>query len=144
MGLLLGVSGDVDQVAIAAVLKGAEIDTAGWEIVDDGRVFGGVRIERRGGTRIVRCVCHLDGLSIWLMDDGRRCVVDESTTWLIGRRWIVEDNVDTRLFGTVMLGSFSLVCVVRFHCSLSIVFRCLLPPSLLGCQRLFTSEVPCM
>lgn len=144
MGLLLGVSGDVYQVAIAAVLRGAEIDTAGWEIVDDGRVSDGARIERRGGTRIVRCVCHFDDLSIWLMDDGRRCVVDESTTWLIGRRWIVEDNVDTRLFGTVMLDSFSLVCVVRFHCSLSIVFRCLLPPSLLGYQRPFTSEVPCM
>jgi len=80
VGLLLGISGDVYQVAIAAVLKGAEIDTAGWKIVDDGRVFGGVRIERRGGTRIVRCVCHFDGLSIWLMDDGRRWVVDGSTT----------------------------------------------------------------
>lgn len=135
MGLLLGVSGDVYQVAIAAVLRGAEIDTAGWEIVDDGRVSDGARIERRGRTRIVRCVCHFDGLSIWLMDDGRRWVVDESTTWLIGRRWIVEDNVDTGLFGTVMLGSFSLVCVVWFHCSLSIVFRCLLPPSLLGYRR---------
>lgn len=78
------------------------------------------------------------------MDDGRRWVVDESTTWLIGRRWIVEDNVDTGLFGTVMLGSFSLVCVVWFHCSLSIVFRCLLPPSLLGSQRPFTSGVSCM
>jgi hypothetical protein len=63
---------------------------------------------------------------------------------MIGRRWIVEDNVDTSLFGTVMLGSFSLVCVVWFHCSLSIVFRCLLPPSLLGYRRPFTSEVPCM
>ena len=54
------------------------------------------------------------------MDDGRRWVVDESTTWLIGRRWIVEDNVDTGLFGTVMLGSFSLVC-----CSVSLfTFYC--------------------
>lgn len=144
MGLLLWISGDVYQVAIAAVLRDAEIDTAGWEIVDDGRVFGGGWIVRRSGTRIVRCVCHFDELSIWLMDDGRRCVVDESTTWLLGRRWIVEDNVDTRLFGTVMLGSLSLVCVVRFHCSLSIVFRCLLPPSLLGHRYPFTSEVPCM
>lgn len=122
MGLLLGVSGDVYQVAIAAVLRGAEIDTAGWEIVDDGRVSDGARIERRGRTRIVRCVCHFDGLSIWLMDDGRRWVVDESTTWLIGRRWIVEDNVDTGLFGTVMPGSFSLISLC---CSVSLfTFYC--------------------